>query len=210
MADLNTKQKIVNATIQLFNEHGLANVRLQQIAKEAGISVGNLAYHFRNKEAIIEAIVEKLEDEVADILSSYRRLPNLIDFDLQLSMYFYFIKTYPFYFLDLLEIERTYPQIHTNRQHHTSKMIHQIRKRFDFNEQRGMIKEEPRTGIFDNLANTILTTITFYTPQNMIKGNSAIQENNFKEMIWNQIYPYFTEAGIAEFEQLIVPILKDY
>ena len=209
MADLNTKQKILNAAIQLFNEYGLANVRLKQIADKTDISVGNLAYHFRNKEAIVEAVVDDLEGEVMDILSNYRRFPNLMDFDIQLSKYFNFISNYPFYFLDLLEIERTYPEIHTNRQHNAAKMVHQFRNRFDFNEQRGIIKEEPRNGIYDSIANTILTTITFYTPQNMIRGNGQIYESNFKEMIWNQIYPYFTTEGIAEFEQLIVPILRD-
>lgn len=207
---LNTKQKILDAAIQLFNEFGLANVRLQQIADETGISVGNLAYHFKNKEAIVEAVVASLEEEVMDILSEYRRYPNLMDFDFQLSKYFTFIQNYPFYFLDLLDIERTYPEIHTNRQHNAAKMIHQFRNRFDFNETRGIIKEEPRNGIYDSIANTILTTITFYTPQNMIKGGGEIRETNFKESIWNQIYPYFTKEGIAEFEQLIVPILRDY
>ena len=46
MSDPTTKQKIVHASIKLFNENGVANVRLQQIADEIGISVGNLAYHF--------------------------------------------------------------------------------------------------------------------------------------------------------------------
>jgi hypothetical protein len=57
MADLSTKQKILNTSIRLFNEDGMANVPLQQIAKEIGISPGNLAYHFKNKEAIIEAMM---------------------------------------------------------------------------------------------------------------------------------------------------------
>ncbi|MEM8908435.1 MAG: helix-turn-helix domain-containing protein, partial [Bacteroidota bacterium] len=38
MSDLNTKQKILRAAVQLFNDHGMANVRLQQIADEIGIS----------------------------------------------------------------------------------------------------------------------------------------------------------------------------
>ena len=92
MADLSTKEKILNASIRLFNENGLANVRLQQIASEIGISVGNLAYHFRNKEAILEAVAENLDVELSEILSSYRIYPNLIDFDNQLSKYFAFIK----------------------------------------------------------------------------------------------------------------------
>lgn len=208
---MGTKQKILNASIRLFNENGMANVRLQQIANEIGISAGNLAYHFRNKEAIIEAINEDLYHEASDILSTYRIFPNLLDFDNQLSKYHVFIQKYPFYFLDLIEIEKHYPQIRTNRQLHIPKMISQIRKRFDFNLQRGIIMEEPRCGVYDSTANAIWVLITFWVPQNMIKGcNSTQQTKQFKEMVWNQVYPYLTEKGIEEFELLIRPILEQY
>ena len=211
MSDLNTKQKILKASISLFNEKGMANVRLQQIANETGISVGNLAYHFRNKEAIVEMINEELYKEASEILSTYRIFPNLIDFDNQLSKYFSFIQKYPFYFLDLLEIERHYPEIRSKRQIHIAKMIRQIRKRFDFNYQRKLIKEEPRPHVYDSIANVIWVLITFWVPQNLVRGTEAsIEEKQFKEMVWNQMYPYFTKKGIAEYNQLILPLLEKY
>ena len=43
-----TKQKILDTSLELFNKNGISNVRLQQIADETGISLGNLAYHFNN------------------------------------------------------------------------------------------------------------------------------------------------------------------
>lgn len=211
MADLNTKQKILKASIQLFNTNGMANVRLQQIANEIGISPGNLAYHFRNKEAIVEAINDDLYHEASEILSTYRIFPNLMDFDNQLTKYLSFVQKYPFYFLDLLEIERHYPEIRSKRQVHISKMISQIRKRFDFNNQRGLIVDEPRAGVYDSTANAIWILITFWVPQNIVRGVEVpIQTSQFKEMIWNQVYPYFTETGIAEFEQLIRPLLEQH
>lgn len=211
MADLNTKQKILTAAINLFNTNGMANVRLQQIANEIGISPGNLAYHFRNKEAIIEAINDDLYQEAAEILSTYRIFPNLIDFDNQLTKYFSFIQKNPFYFLDLLEIERHYPEIQVKRQVHITKMINQIRKRFDFNQHRGLIKEESRSGVYDSIANAIWVLITFWMPQNLVRGIDATTgTKQFKEMVWNQMYPYFTEKGVAEFEQLIQPLLEQY
>ncbi len=209
MADLNTKQKILNTSIRLFNENGMANVRLQQIAKEIGISPGNLAYHFRNKEAIIEAVNDELYLQAAEILSTYRIFPNLIDFDNQLTKYFSFLKKYPFYFLDLLEIERHYPDIRSKRQLHISKMISQIRKRFDFNQNRGLIFEEPRPGVYNSVATAIWVLITFWVPQNLARGiDKSMDVIQFKEMVWNQVYPYFTEQGVAEFEQLIRPLLQ--
>ncbi len=211
MANINTKQKILKAAIHLFNENGMTNVRLQQIADEIGISPGNLAYHFKNKEAIVESVQEDLCKQVSEILSTYRIFPNLMDFDNQLSKYFSFTKTHPFYFLDVLEINRHYPAIHAKRQIQILKLISQIRKRFDFNQQRGLIKEEPSVGFYDNIANTIWVLMTFWVPQNVVRNtNNTDQIKPFKEMIWNQMYPCFTEKGIAEYEQLIIPILKQH
>lgn len=209
MANINTKQKIINAALDLFNENGMANVRLQQIADEIGISPGNLAYHFKNKEAIVESVQEDIIEQVSAVLSTYRIFPNLMDFDNQLSKYFAFTKSHPFYFLDLLEIDRHYPAIHAKRQVHISKMISQIRKRFDFNQQRGLIKKETSPELYDEIANVIWVLITFWVAQNVIRRSNQVEDMKaFKKMVWNQMYPFFTKAGIAEFEQLIVPILN--
>jgi len=43
-----TKKKIIVAALKLFNQNGLVNVRLQHIADEAFISIGNMAYHYHN------------------------------------------------------------------------------------------------------------------------------------------------------------------
>lgn len=209
MANNNTKQKILKAAIQLFNDNGMANVRLQQIADEIGISPGNLAYHFKNKEAIIDSVQEDLFEQVSEILSTYRIFPNLMDFDNQLTKYFAFIQTHPFYFLDILEIDRHYPAVQAKPQQHISKMISQIRKRFDFNQQRGLIKVEVSPGLYDDIANAVWVLITFWVPQNMIKrSNQEANITAFKKMIWNQLYPYLTKKGIAEYKQLIVPLLE--
>lgn len=207
MAELSTKQKILVASIRLFNENGLANVRLQQIADEIGISVGNLAYHFRNKGAIVNAVNEGLDKEISGILSTYRLYPNLLDFDNQLTRYYVFLQKYPFYFLDLQEIERSHPHIYKKRSNQTAKMVRQIRKRFDFNLQRGIIKPEPRSGIYDNLAKSIWILITFSMPQSSTGSKKGMSAAEFKRTVWNQVFPYFTEKGMAEYDQLIIPIL---
>ncbi len=209
MGDLSTKQKILQSSLLLFNKHGIANVRLQQIADETGISVGNLAYHFKNKEAIIEAAEESLKDDLTDVLSTYRLFPNLIDFDHQLTKYYEFIEKYPFYFSDLIEIQRVIPRLHRTRRQYIAKMISQIRKRFEFNEKRDVVRSEEVKGSYDLLANSIWVLISFWHIQVIARG--VTQESSlelFKETVWNLIYPYFTEKGRAEFEQLIVPMIN--
>jgi AcrR family transcriptional regulator len=57
MASEVTKNKILDAALRLFNEQGTEQVTTNHIAVAAGISPGNLYYHYRNKEAIIRALV---------------------------------------------------------------------------------------------------------------------------------------------------------
>lgn len=57
---MKTKDKIIETARQLFNEKGTRHVTTNHVAAQAGISPGNLYYHFRNKEGIILAIFEQL------------------------------------------------------------------------------------------------------------------------------------------------------
>ena len=127
-----TKQKIIQSSIELFNQKGWTNVRLQNIADQCGISVGNLAYHYANKAAIIHAIDEILQLEIEPVLSEERKFPTLIDFDNQLSCYFFLVNKFAFYFLDILELERNFPTLQINRRKYIHQMIRQIEKWMKF------------------------------------------------------------------------------
>ena len=54
---MNTKEKILNASLKLYNSKGVSNVSLRAIADEVGISVGNLQYHFKKREEIVINII---------------------------------------------------------------------------------------------------------------------------------------------------------
>ena len=53
---MKTKEKILHSASSLFNEHGFTQVGMRAIAKKAGISLGNLTYHFQLKDDIVWAL----------------------------------------------------------------------------------------------------------------------------------------------------------
>lgn len=55
-----TKTRIKEAAIRLFNAKETLSITTNHIAKEAGISPGNLYYHYKNKEAIIREIYAEM------------------------------------------------------------------------------------------------------------------------------------------------------
>lgn len=63
-ARLSTRERILAACRELFNARGPAHVTTAQIAAEVGINEGNLYYHFKRKEQILEALFETFESSL--------------------------------------------------------------------------------------------------------------------------------------------------
>ena len=59
---MGNRERIIEAALELFNEHGSRSMTTNHIAAHLSISPGNLYYHFRNKEEIIRAIFGQIFD----------------------------------------------------------------------------------------------------------------------------------------------------
>jgi AcrR family transcriptional regulator len=57
---MGNRERIIDAALSLFNDQGTGAVSTNHIARAAGISPGNLYYHFSNKEDIVRALFEHL------------------------------------------------------------------------------------------------------------------------------------------------------
>lgn len=56
----NTKQKIIEAALDLFSAQGFEATSLSQIASAVGIRKASLYGHFENKQAILDALVQEV------------------------------------------------------------------------------------------------------------------------------------------------------
>ena len=100
-----TRQRILDASLAMFNAQGEPNVTTNHIADELEISPGNLYYHFRNKDDIIEQLFGGYEARMdAALVAPSGRLPGLEDVWLQLHLVFECIWDYRFLYRDLVDI----------------------------------------------------------------------------------------------------------
>lgn len=56
------RQRIIDATLDVIHDHGLAGVRTQEIARRAGVSSGLLLYHFGTLEGLVASSMQESED----------------------------------------------------------------------------------------------------------------------------------------------------
>ena len=69
---MDTKQRILDEALTLFSEKGYANVFVNDIAEKVGIKAPSLYKHYKNKQAIFDAIIDEMNrrfEQQARILS---------------------------------------------------------------------------------------------------------------------------------------------
>lgn len=100
-----TRERILESSLRLFNEFGEPNVTTTVIAEALAISPGNLYYHFRNKDDIVNSIFAQFEGEINRMLAvPADRRPNMEDVWLYLHLMFELVWRYRFFYRDLSDL----------------------------------------------------------------------------------------------------------
>jgi AcrR family transcriptional regulator len=100
-----TRERILEVSLGLFNSQGEPNVTTSAIADEMNISPGNLYYHFRNKDDIVNALFERYEREIDTLLDLPAQRPaDVEDAWLFLHLVFETIWRHRFVYRDLTDL----------------------------------------------------------------------------------------------------------
>ena len=110
-----TRERILEASLLLFNAEGEPNVTLAAIADELNISQGNLYYHFKDKNAIVQALFDDYRRDMAEIFEVPDDRPVDID-DMWLFLHLVFerIWRYRFLYRDLVNLLGRYEYLATH------------------------------------------------------------------------------------------------
>jgi AcrR family transcriptional regulator len=123
MATRATQFRILQAALELYNEHGTAAVSSNRIAERCGISKGNLQYHFRNKREIIYAVFQQAIGEMDAGWYRDHLAPTLEHMAAMFVRQLQLILKYRFFYREMADLLRQDPQ---------------LRKRFADNRERRM------------------------------------------------------------------------
>ena len=99
-----TAERILEVTLELFNRFGEPNVSTTLISAEMGISPGNLYYHYPAKDELINALFDRYERALNDLLHAADNVRNVEDAWLFFHMLFELIWQYRFLYRDLNDL----------------------------------------------------------------------------------------------------------
>lgn len=71
MANPSTRERIVETADQLFYERGYNYSSFADIADAVGLSRGNFYYHFKSKDEILEAVIERRREKTLAMLQQW-------------------------------------------------------------------------------------------------------------------------------------------
>jgi len=74
----NTKERIFEASVNLFSQKGYDAVSMREIGREVGIRESSIYNHYKNKEAILESIINNLIEEMGTYSLTEKEIDELI------------------------------------------------------------------------------------------------------------------------------------
>ena len=190
-----TRDRIIECAISEFCCHGYHRPTLADIAQACGMSRGNLAYHFKDKELILDAIAERLTEDITSIQKSRKGYPAFANLSLDMRTYALLQVKYPFIFRDTSVLE--HPSIRQVMSAWSKKTIVRNMESFAFAIEIGNMKPERYPGLYHHLAINAWLITYYWISQKAVR---QINDNNDAErMVWSTIIPHFTEKGLKAF-----------
>lgn len=197
-----TKQRILETARRLFNEKGLAEVSLRQIAHAAGMSQGNLNYHYPRREDVVMALylqlVGRLDEQfenmsdappgMALVFESTRRTMELM-------------LEYRFLMLDFVQVMRGHPEVLAHFRELRQIRDLQLRNIFQFLIASGTMQQESFPDQYENLFTRFNILGDFWIASAEIHSDLPDAEKPawFALVMLESVFPLFTETGKAEF-----------
>ncbi len=202
---MKTKDKIVYAALELFNQQGERNITTNHIAAHIGISPGNLYYHFSNKQEIVREIFALYSNEIIERTTpSDAEIDSVVLLKRHADSLFSLMWKYRFFYANLPEILQRDEVLHERYvalQETTQANLHEIFTRF---VNMGVMSIEQNE--VDNLVTSFhLIASSWLSYRSAMSFATPITEAVVRQGIIQLIYllkPHMTPLGLEKLQLL--------
>ncbi|MFT5672441.1 MAG: AcrR family transcriptional regulator [Polaribacter sp.] len=200
-----TKKKILNTAVILYNEFGIANVRNQDIAERAGMSLSNFNYHFGAKKDLIVAVFDLMFETLQKNVYGNSILVKEGQGLTITKSYFEFQERFCFFYLDTPNILKMFPELNEKVQKQIEESYQIIKNLNYLAIGMGMMKPEPEDnpGSYDQLMRHIWIHNHFWFANSRIINSEDNLVKKGIESLFSLCYPYLTKKGVLSYKQFI-------
>jgi AcrR family transcriptional regulator len=190
---MNTKKSIAEKSRLLFNQKGVMNVTLRDVAQALEKSYGNVTYHFRTKEDILIFLFEQMNMELTQLLEKDTAI-NPLEYVFELPRLNYKITfQYLFFTIDYKELQRNYPiffqqvnQLNMQRKHKWKAHLTELCKSGYLNPK---LNE-------NDIEYLIFLSVSVRMTYFLLRERSEYNEQEFVYLVNSLILPYLSETGL--------------
>ena len=200
-----TKKKILNTAVILYNEFGIANVRNQDMAERAGMSLSNFNYHFGAKKDLIVAVFDLMFETLQKNVYGNSILVKEGQGLTITKSYFEFQERFCFFYLDTPNILKMFPELNEKVQKQIEESYQIIKNLNYLAIGMGMMKPEPEDnpGSYDQLMRHIWIHNHFWFANSRIINSEDNLVKKGIESLFSLCYPYLTKKGVLSYKQFI-------
>ena len=193
---MKTRDRILVTSLALFNEEGEAHTTTIDIANELDISPGNLYYHFKGKDQIIDELFQQYELALSGTLTAPIEQPLAAVEDNWYYLYVVMEEMYQYRFLyhNLDDILQRYPQVNKG-----FKRLIQLKRAALYAICRSLLQQsvidaqdQQLVGLVDNMT----LVLTFW-----LNYDQLLNSNRPPQMIIHQ--------GVLQLLTMVAPYLGD-
>lgn len=155
-----TAERILEVTLDLFNRFGEPNVSTTLISAELGISPGNLYYHYPAKDELINALFNRYEKALSELLGAVDNVRDVEDAWLFFHMLFELIWQHRFLYRDLNDLLSKNRKLETHFQNVLAQKTQAMQGMLGGLQQSGALQMQVREAV--PTANAMVVLLSYW------------------------------------------------
>lgn len=155
-----TAERILEVTLELFNRFGEPNVSTTLISAELRISPGNLYYHYPAKDELINALFDRYERSLTELLGASGGVRNVEDAWFFMHTLFELIWQYRFLYRDLNDLLSKNRRLEKHFQVVLQNKTHAVRNLLDGMQRAGALQIDSRE--IEPTATSMVVVLTYW------------------------------------------------
>jgi AcrR family transcriptional regulator len=152
------KKRILESSVELFNNHGAVTVSTNHIAKHLKISPGNLYFHFSNKEEIIRELFARMSQELQLAWDPERDLAPREFLEASFDVFW----TFRFFHREMYHLRRQDPELARNWKRHMTQCQRLLKLNYNRWVEKGAMRAIDDAAELKLLSDSVLLSSSAY------------------------------------------------